>query len=220
MDFPFTAKQFMDIMVKYNTAVWPMQIILNALALFAVYLVFRKGNRNPLYISLILAFIWVWNGVMYHLIYFTSINNAAYLFGLLFVLQGILFATNSFGKNSLQFSWKPDITSFTGLIFIAYALLVYPVIGQMAGHGYPQQPTFGLPCPTTIFTFGLLLMNRKKTPLSLLIIPFLWSVIGFMAAVHFGIYEDSGLLIAGILGILILLIQNKKYGRVIANTSN
>jgi hypothetical protein len=66
-------------------------------------------------------------------------------------------------------------------------------------------PMFGLvPCPTTIFTFGMLLLAARPKRL-LLWLPLVWSVIGFFAAVKFGIREDVGLLIAGIVTAVILL---------------
>ena len=64
---------------------------------------------------------------------------------------------------------------------------------------------FGLvPCPTTIFTFGMLLLAARPKRL-LLWLPLLWSAIGFFAAVKFGIYEDVGLLVAAIVTAIVLL---------------
>lgn len=84
-------------------------------------------------------------------------------------------------------------------LLIAYAMIVYPVIGTVLGHGYPSSPSFGVaPCPTTIFTFGLLLCTNARVPKSLLVIPLIWSLIGFYAAVSLGIREDIGLLLAGL----------------------
>ena len=90
-----------------------------------------------------------------------------------------------------------------------YALLIYPVLGSMLGHVYPQSPTFGLPCPTTIFTFGILLWTDKQVPIPVLIIPFLWSIIGFTAALSLGITEDTGLLIAGVVSTLLIVLRNR-----------
>jgi hypothetical protein len=52
----------------------------------------------------------------------------------------------------------------------------------------PRAPAFGVPCPTTIFTAGLLL----ATPLSrwLLVIPIVWSLVGGSAAFLFGMTPD------------------------------
>jgi len=98
-----------------------------------------------------------------------------------------------------------------GGIFALYALVIYPVLGYSFGHVYPASPTFGAPCPTTIFTFGLLLWTDKRFPRHILVIPLLWSIIGFTAALSLTIREDFGLLIAGLLGtLLILLVRGKQ----------
>ena len=49
----------------------------------------------------------------------------------------------------------------------------------------------------------------------LLIIPFVWSLIGTMAALKLSVYEDYGLLIAGISGLIILMVENKKDFRIV-----
>jgi hypothetical protein len=61
------------------------------------------------------------------------------------------------------------------------------------GRVFPFSPTFGAPCPVTIFTFGLLVWGNRGFPLYLLIIPLVWAVIGSTAAWHFGVTEDYGL---------------------------
>jgi hypothetical protein len=83
-------------------------------------------------------------------------------------------------------------------------------LGYFLEHVYPQSPTFGLPCPTTIFTFGLLLLTDKNVPIAVLMIPFVWSLIGFTAAFSFGIWEDTGLLVAGLVGTALLVIRNRR----------
>jgi hypothetical protein len=91
-------------------------------------------------------------------------------------------------------------------VFIALALIVYPILGALTGHAYPRAPLFGVaPCPTAIFTFGILLWARNRVGIYLLIIPFLWSLVGFTAALKLGIREDFGLLIAGLLGTGLLI---------------
>ena len=82
--------------------------------------------------------------------------------------------------------------------------------GNSVTPGAYNQPNFGLPCPTTIFTFGLFLLNRKKGPMALLIIPLAWSLLGFMAAFKFGIWEDTGLIVASLVTVLLWMHRNKK----------
>jgi hypothetical protein len=48
-------------------------------------------------------------------------------------------------------------------------------------------------------------------PWHLLIIPLLWSIIGFTTALTLTIYEDIGLVVAGVIGFVLLMISNRKY---------
>ena len=123
-------------------------------------------------------------------------------FGILFLIFGVF-------KSKLSFHFYPDKFGITGIILILFALIGYPVLGYFLGHVYPSSPTFGLPCPTTIFTFGLLLLSAKKCPVIILIVPFIWSIIGFLAAFQFGIVEDTGLLISGLITFSLLLFKNR-----------
>ena len=211
MKTPFTVEQFLDVFRNYNQAVFPMQVIFYLVSIIAIYLTFKPAFKSDKIISGILAFLWLWMGIVYHLMFFTAINKAAYLFGTVFILQGILFLTLGVFQNKLSFNFHSGIYGWVGIMLISFALIVYPVLGYTLGHAYPSSPTFGLPCPTTIFTFGLLLLTYKKCPVAILIIPFIWSVFGFSAAFNFGIMEDSGLIVSGLLSVSIILFRNKKY---------
>jgi len=213
VSMPFTVDQFMDVFKSYNISVWPTQIFLNILALIAIIFALRKYRFSDRINVGILGFLWLWIGIVYHLIHFTSINNAAYLFGILFAIQAFIFIYAGVFKEHLSFKYEGNAYAITGSVFILYALIIYPVLGHLSGHVYPESPTFGLPCPTTIFTIGLLLWTDKKIPKYVLIIPFLWSLIGFSAALNLGIYEDFGLLLAGIVGTAMILIRDRKMNK-------
>ncbi|HSB34572.1 MAG TPA: DUF6064 family protein, partial [Nitrospirota bacterium] len=57
------------------------------------------------------------------------------------------------------------------------------------------------PCPTTIFTIGVLLFAAAPVPRSVFIIPVLWAAVASAAAFQFGVLQDLGLLPAGLAGI-------------------
>lgn len=216
---PFTTEQFLHVFEKYNQAIYPVQFALILVAIVAIALaVSRKPFANKT-ISGLLGFLWLWTGVIYHLTFFTKISPPAYVFGVLFVFQGFLFFYEGVVKNCLSFRITQKFYGILGAIFITYALVIYPLIGYALGRIFPSSPTFGTPCPTTIFTFGLLLWADKKVPLSLLIIPILWSIVGTSAALNFGIKEDFGLIVAGTLGTASILWRNltpkmeKLYGK-------
>ena len=51
-------------------------------------------------------------------------------------------------------------------------------------------------------------------PSYLLIIPFLWSLIGMIAAVALRVPQNYGLVVAGVVGTVLILIQNRKAKRL------
>ncbi|PKN65800.1 MAG: hypothetical protein CVU54_18550 [Deltaproteobacteria bacterium HGW-Deltaproteobacteria-12] len=211
MKIPFTVEQFFDIFGTYNTAIWPVQILAYILGVVVLILAFRDSNLSARVISGILALFWIWMGTFYHIMHFSAINSAAWIFGIFYILQGLLFIILGviFGKLAFRFTLKP--LSIIGACFILYAMVIYPLLGISFGHNYPRAPMFGVaPCPTTIFTLGILLWTTKSVPGYLLVIPFLWSIIGMSAAVNLRVPQDYGLVVAGILGTALILIQNRK----------
>ena len=215
MRLPFTTEQFLQVFGNYNLSVWPMQIILYVLGVIAVILAIRPTRNSDKVITVILSFFWLWMGIVYHLIFFTEINNAAYIFGIVYIMQSFLFLLTGVFNSALRFNLKFDARGVTGIIFILYALIIYPIWGILAGHHYPNMPIFGLPCPTTIFTFGLLLWTTQRFPKYLLIFPFLWSIVGFSAALNLSVYQDYGLLVAGVVGTVLILLRDKKSPAII-----
>lgn len=210
MNLPFTQDQFLEVFMNYNLAMWPGQIIAYILGSLAVVLAVQKSKHSGRIISTVLGLMWFVNGFVYHITFFSGINKAALVFGSLFVIQSILFFIFGVFKNELKFEYDKSAFSYTGLAFIVYAMILYPIIGYVLGHGYPNSPSFGIaPCPTTIFTFGLMLMLKPKIKPYIFIIPAIWSLIGFFAALKLGIIEDVGLLIAGAAGTIMLIRKNK-----------
>lgn len=207
MNLPFTADQFIQVFIAYNTAVWPMQIILNFMALAAIAVVLLRVKCAAKISFAILCVLWLWTGLVYHLGFFSPINPAAKVFAVLCLIQALIFGL--LAKNAhitFQAGW--DLRTWIGGLLITYGLFVYPLLGWFLGHRFPASPTFGAPCPATIFTFGLLLWARNLPRWSV-IIPALWSVIGFTAALTMGIQEDYGLLIAGLLAVPMILFAKR-----------
>jgi hypothetical protein len=211
---PFTINDFLNVFKEYNSAVFPFQIVLFASAIYIIYLAFSIKKYTNKIISVILSFYWLWIGIVYHILFFAKINPAAYVFGIIFILQGILFFKIGFIDKKLEFEVSKNWKTYIGVLFILYALIIYPVLGYIGGHIYPESPTFGLPCPTVIFTFGILLWVKKRFPLYLLVIPFIWSIIGLSAAINLGIREDFGLIVAGLIGSIFLILENIKKKRI------
>lgn len=215
MNVPFTVEQFLNVIRDYNLAVWPMQIIFYLFSILVVYLLARKTTYSDRLINVVLALLWLWMGIVYHLSFFTTINKAAYVFEFFTILQGLIFLYQGVFRNKLIYTFHSDLYGWAGLVFIVYALVIYPLIGYYSSHSYPFAPTFGLPCPTTIFTFGMLLVADKRVSLWVLIIPVLWSIIGTSAALNFGIREDFGLIISAITTFILIIYRNRKLNSIV-----
>jgi hypothetical protein len=209
MNMTLTLEILLETFEKYNLAIWPMQIVAYVLGIVALFFAIKRTEYSARIATGILSFLWLWTAIGFFLLYFGPVYTPAYGFGVLFIIQGVAFFSSVL-KPRLSFGFKGDVYSIVGLLFIAYAMIGYPVVGYFLGHSYPQSPPFGLtPCPTTAFTFGLLLLTDKKVSKLLLIIPLLWAVGGVMP-VSVGIYEDIGLIIAGVLGTAMILYRDRK----------
>jgi hypothetical protein len=205
MQLPFTREQFFDLFAAYNTALWPAAIALwSASAIVAVLLM---SSRRPAdrWVSALLTAHWLWSAVAYHAVFFTRINGAAWLFAALFLLQAALLFRAGVVQRRLSFAPRRDAWTVLGFLLIAYSLL-YPAVNAVQHLTWSRIPTFGVPCPTTIFTAGLLLLARGGS-WRLSIVPVTWSVIGGSAANLLGVRADFVLPIAG-LALAIFTVQS------------
>jgi FtsH-binding integral membrane protein len=206
---PFTSEQFIGVFEQYNETVWPAQVVIYIAAISAFYLILRPDKYSNKVVSGILALFWLWMGIIYHWLFFASINPTAHLFGALFAVQGLIFIYEGIIKKNLIFSFSKDWRSATGILLMLFGPLIYPILGYFLGHTYPSSPTFGLPCPTTIFTIGALLLANRP-PRYVAVIPLLWSAIGFSASISLGVKEDIFLLIAGLIGVVAIMFRRTK----------
>lgn len=219
MPLPFTVEEFFGVFRAYNETIWPLQWILIALAVGAVGLVFRPGANGSRIAAAIVATLWLWAGVVYHVTFFAEINPAARVFGAVFVLQSA--ALLGTGVWSSRLTWerpRADLRGWTGGVLIVFALVVYPLLGTALGHRYPAAPTFGTPCPLTIYTIGLLVWARPPVPLVTVVVPLLWSLVGASAALTLGVREDLALVIAGVIGLAVVVRERTRRGAALSRT--
>ena len=198
MPLPFTTDQFLAVFADYNGAVWPAQIFLYALALVLAAFGYVGWPSASRLIAMGLALLWAWMGGAYHLWFFRRINPAAAIFGAAFLWQAVLFVVWGLNHRLGAVGRVKGSRAWVGGALLVYALTVYPLLAWSLGHRYPSSPTFGLPCPTTIATLGLLVWVSPPPPWWLLVVPFLWVLIGSSAAFALGMQEDLGLLVAGV----------------------
>jgi hypothetical protein len=204
MSLPFSVEQFHDVFRNYNRVVWPAQWLLVALALAVVAAALGPRPWSGVFVSASLGFLWAWIALAYHVAFFARINPVAYGFAALSAAGAVAFIWQGVVRRRLAFRWVPGLKAAAGVALIAFALVVYPVWSAYAGHPFPATPTFGLPCPTTIFTIGLMCFAVPPTPRSTLIVPLLWCLVGAQAALLLGVEPDFGLIAAGLVSVALL----------------
>ena len=205
MQLPFSREQFFAVIESYNHAVWPLQLVLTLLALACVAAVYAQRGWERA-VGWVLVGLWSWMAIAYQLAFFTRINPAAWLFGGAFLAAAGLLARHTRAR-TLSFEAPRGGAQLLPLVLVTYALVGYPFIASSSGQEYPRLPTFGLPCPTTVFTLGILLFARRPIPTSLFVVPIGWSVVGTSAAVQLGVPEDFGLPAAAAISVFALVLR-------------
>jgi hypothetical protein len=207
----YTTEVYFSVFGQYNAAIWPAQIVATALGVLVVLLSLRPRKGSDRIIAACLAASWLWTGVVYHMMYFATIEGAAWAFGAAFAIEGILFGWTGAARGRLRFRFSPNLYGWAGLGLVIFSLAVTPLIGSLAGHGWPRAPMFGVaPTPVTLFTLGMLLLSERRVPLHLTVIPVLWCLIGGTAAWLLNVPEDLALLLAGVAGIALVLWKNRR----------
>jgi hypothetical protein len=219
---PFTPEQFFDVFRRYNEAVWPAQIGLIAIALFTTFAAWRanvhRSWRWAQVAIVLLAAVWLWSGIVYHKAFFAALSSAGEVFGSLFIAEaGLLLLSAWQNENGTAFAraWRGN--AVVAVCVIAYALLLYPILGFFLGHRYPETPTFGTPCPVVIFTFGVFCLLPTSIPRFAFAIPVLWALLGSYAAFGFSVREDLGLIAAGLIAIVV--VHRATHVRTVPRTS-
>jgi len=212
---PFTSEQFFEVFRHYNETVWPVQIVLVVVGLVTVVAAYRANalgcRRWAQAAILLLAVLWLWTGMVYHYTFFATITPAGKVFAAFCVAQaGVLLFCAWRSSAVSEPATRPSMIA--GAILLVYALVLYPLLGIALGHRYPSTPSFGAPCPTTIFTFGIFCLLPRTVRRFALAIPVLWAVIGSSAILTFGMREDVGLAISAAAAIAVMVREGHRGG--------
>jgi len=215
-----SVEQFFELITTYNDTFWPLMILTYLLGITAIIYAYKKSDLSHKIISGILAFLWIWSGLIFWIgtfgphpfsMFNVSIPGIWIIFGIGFIFQGGLFIFYGIYKSSLSYKTEFDSYFYLGLVFMIYATLVYPVIGFLTGHPYPDYPIFGIaPCPIAIFTFGMFLWTNKKFNVILMIFPLIYTLSGIVPLLLYGVVADLGLIIIGLVVISLILYRDKK----------
>ncbi|MGD9866821.1 MAG: DUF6064 family protein [Hyphomicrobiales bacterium] len=209
---PFSAEALFAQFGQYNQAIWPAPVSAFLLGALALWLLIEPRPNSGRIISGILAILWVWNGAVYHLAWFSSLNFLAPAFGVAFLLQGLLFAWSGAWQGRHDFRFVNTPPGWAGLAMVIVALAAYPVLNALAGNTWPNIPAFGVtPCPLTLFTLGVLLMRPRMT-WGIAVIPLMWALAGAGMAWVLGVREDLLLALAAAVFVIAGIFASRRAG--------
>lgn len=208
----FSIEEFLLVLESYNLAIWPFQIFAYILVISALFFSVKPMSYSAKIVLAILSFFWLFAGIVFCFLFWAPSHIFGYIFGICCVLQGLMFLY-SISRSDITVGSRDITYILIGILFVLYAIIGYQIFGYYLGHVYPKYFAVGLlPCPTTIFTFGILLIINEKIPIKYLVIPLMVSLGGILAA-YKGIYEDIGLIIAGILGTILIILRDAQVKR-------
>lgn len=188
---PF-AREILDALLgDYNLGLWPVQPALALVGLAMLSLCFIRFGGSDRLIAAALAAAWIWVGLVWHLEHFAPINFAAPVYAGLFLIEAVFLAWAGLIRRRLTFARTPGPATWVGVALALCGLVLLPIGHALAGPGWPAVPTVGLsPGPTALFTLGLLLMARPRTPVHLAAIPVMWCLVAGASAWPLGLYPD------------------------------
>src|SRR4029453_15263187 len=105
-----------------------------------------------------------------------------------------------------------------GAVFIAYALIGYPLVGVLGGHALSEVPLFGVSsCATVTFFFGLLLWAIPPAPKYLLLMRLAWALTAAPPNMAAGLMEDYGMLVAAAITVGWIIWRDRASGPTLAH---
>ncbi|MBU0520531.1 hypothetical protein KJ564_16495, partial [bacterium] len=163
--FAYTIDELYGMYATYNDAMGVGQLVAWGVMFAMAGAAYAEKEHWNKWISLFLGVSWIWVGVVYHWLFYMTINPAAKYFAAGFVLQGLLIVYEGIKEKNLWFGYRGGYCAVMGTIFVMYALVGYPLLSLRLGQGYPEIAAYFLaPVPVTVYTLGLLLLTFKRVP--------------------------------------------------------
>ncbi|MBD3407540.1 MAG: hypothetical protein GF411_15595 [Candidatus Lokiarchaeota archaeon] len=213
---PEIIQLILEMAEKLNESLYPFSVIIPLVSAvtFVILIVYAQknpGNTSSTYLKILFAIIYVYSGLT---ILLMIGEEAAFAIAGGVAMWGIalLLVLDAYWKKAtFTFSFESHIwIRIIGVILIISGIVLYPIIEIVTGHVWPAMVLFTAECPTTISLIGLYLTAVPKTnKLLLAIISLNAAYTGFAVALA-GFLTDALYGIAGVFGILALIIYWKE----------
>lgn len=176
---PFTIDTYFAAIEQYNQSIWPLPLAGFPLALIAIGCAMQPFAAGVRVLGAVLVVAWLWSGIGFHLLHFSSINFAAPAYAGLFGVQALLFAWICLARSELRFRFTPNVPGLAGVLLIGMGDALWPTLGLILGNGtFAAAPMFAAdPTATVLVTLGVLLLAEGRAVPWLAIIPVLWTIV-------------------------------------------
>lgn len=176
---PFTIDTYFAAIEQYNQAIWPFPLAGFPLAMIAIAAAMGPFAQGTRVVGAVLVLAWLWSGLEFHLLHFSTINFAAPAYAVLFVIQALLIAWALLLRDHVRFRFVPDVYGIAGIALAGVGVSTWPVVGLVLGSGdFTAAPFFAAdPTATVLFTLGLLMFAEGRAVIWLAIIPVLWTIV-------------------------------------------
>lgn len=208
-----SAETFQQFLAAYNRAVFPAHVAFYLVGIAAAILVFvRPGKWGDIAAKAALAFLWTWVGVFYFFVYYGRVNSAGYTLGVISLLQALWFLIDVFHNKTVYRPAQHPKLGYLGAALIGWALILYPVMALIMGHGWPNLQLAGI-AQLGIYTCGLLMFTLDRKPKwRFTFFPALFAfVLGLGPATQWRYYEDYAYFAAGMILIFAWMWAANKY---------
>ena len=204
---PFDAGSLFATIAYYHATFWPLPWLALAWGAVVIALSVTAASRAGL---LLLAVAWIWVGAAWHLATFAGINFAAPLYGAFFVLQGALLAWAA-ARGRLGLRYRGQVRDRIALALAVAALVGYPLLDRWSGIPWPAVRLPGAdPCPTALFTLGILLLADRRSAAGLMVLPVLWTFVAGTTGWAVAIGRDQFLPLAGLVALVLALWPDRR----------
>jgi hypothetical protein len=196
MRVPFTQQQFLDVFGAYNSTTWPV-VIAFWLVTLAFGVRFVRGRPGSVALSALAAVHWAWSGLVYHALFFTDINPAAWWFAGMFLLEAFAFVWFGMVRRTLAFEWGHTVRHAVAARYSRTHSRIHFWCWRRATmcHGRHSSPSrvqrrsLRRRCCSPLFA---------PAPVLVFVIPVMWATLAGTAAIALGVTPDLMLFVAAI----------------------
>ena len=139
---------------------------------------------------MVMAVLWVWNGVVFHGQFLTDLNWAAQYFGYAFVAQGALITVYAYVHRDVVYKPTPGTRTASGVLIIL-AMTFSPTVAAILETPISHSQLFGVtPLTIIVASLGTWLVAYQRPPLVLMIIPISWAGWEVLTTQNLGLWSD------------------------------